>query len=1702
MDGKKSLKIFLGVMVVFLLLNGVVTTRVAATLEPAAEGSYGVLAGDHGRGKSFADQSQSVLDQGGAVVPHLSSEYGRYYQLPDGSMAALLPSTPVQYQTTDGSYALTDHHIVPVSNRESYAYKNAAHAFSTYFPAAADHTSDILVQTPNNSGINLWNQSELWYESAAGERIRLYQAENSLADIDGNTIQYPDRYPGISEAFTVRYEGLKHTFEISHVPIFLDGLSEGNLEFQEVVVLPVGTALSVVGVIQAGSFITDQRIELIDSAGGSLGYFPSPWAFDSPDTDTAYSEQRLSYRVVAIGSGSFAVSVRVPVEWLKDPGRSFPVTIDPAVYFYENNGNDDCTQFSSAGVEYIKPNLRVGYHSTNGLPYFLAFMTMQDVNIPPGSLIIMAHLYFAAYADSTTAASFKWQFEDSDNAQQCPGENPEDRDYVSSYIKISPYTTAWTEDDWHIVGSFNGGLQQVIDRPGWSFGNNVGLAWSPYEAGGGYRDIYSYEGGMAPYLYVNFIPPPDDNYEENDDHTTAYYPGYDWEQTWLSSIDGYGIQGDEDWYQITVSEGFENVVIDCNFSHIDGDINLYLHNSSGIFLYVSLSSTDNEHIEYEVSDPGTYYIRVQNANAYNKYDLWWDDTINPKIWIKPPVGPGAEINLSTYAPQPTSPISEGSQPLAKVSRSTAEGLTLDFEIGDYDITSLHQGGRQFSHIFLPNSGSTVEIGKPGLPTFGRFIAIPDGANVEIEVLEASMKTIPDILVYPYQGPQTDSLDLDEAPPFVMDEESYSLDEVYPGEILAADAPVIMRGTQMSIVRFYPFQYNPALRELTVYEKVQVRINFNRGDLGFGVPRTGGSSFDKLLGNLLLNYEQLSPLPDIQYPESSTGAEFLIITHPLFEIAAAELAAWRNYQGIDTEVRTTDQTGTTAAEIGDYIQDAYDTWTPAPEFVLFIGDSEFIPTNYQTLHPNHLEGDSLIGTDLYYATVDGTDYYPDIFTGRIPVDTLIEAQDVVDDIIGYDQNPVDEAAFYENVTVAAYFQDHYYDTDPPADGYEDRRFVLTSEKMRNFLRGMGYTVEHIYNAEDTVTPTNYNNGIYGSGGALPDGLLRANGFAWDGDDADITAAVNEGRFLLTHRDHGWFGGWAEPAFDIADVAALTNDDRLPVVFSMNCQTGWFDGETDDARFTRGDDAVTFAEAWLRNPNGGAVGIIAPTRNSYSGYNDFMVEGFIDAIYPDFMTYDHSGFDRPEYRMGVVLLYGKIAMESYWGGGLSQIEFEMFHYLGDPTTKIHTEPPQAFRILNKNSVALLITDIVKHNASAWLDVIPPQPTPFIIPPYGSVTVMVSADTSGLSSGTYTDRILVYSSDTDRSPFPAGNPDDPNGGVDVQLDLLNSAPRLGWTGGANYELDGLHPEFGFTDDDFIYNIQYSDRDGDAPNYVKVSILKGGVDIYGSPFAMVCAAGDYATGVTCSYTKSGFSEGADYSYYFDAQDNQGHHATHTVEVDHPVVIFDDADILVVDDDDNNPDVRSYYTGVLDALGKPYHIWDTDNSDSEPDATYLSRYEKVVWFTGDAWIHQVGPGPDGEAALTEWLDTGNKCLFLSSQDLTRGTCTNGFWTSYLGVDSKDSDAGYSTVTGSGSVFTGLGPYTLSYPFNNYSDRVTPILAAEAAFAAGSGDGAVNYDSGVFKTIFFGFPFEAIANSADRQDVMLAFLRWCGYRIYGPMILR
>jgi serine protease AprX len=198
---------------------------------------------------------------------------------------------------------------------------------------------------------------------------------------------------------------------------------------------------------------------------------------------------------------------------------------------------------------------------------------------------------------------------------------------------------------------------------------------------------------------------------------------------------------------------------------------------------------------------------------------------------------------------------------------------------------------------------------------------------------------------------------------------------------------------------------------------------------------------------------------------------------------------------------------------------------------------------------------------------------------------------------------------------------------------------------------------------------------------------------------------------------------------------------------------------------------------------------------------------------------------------------------------------------------------------------------------------------------------------------------------------------------------------------------------------------------------------------------------------------------------------------------------VLLVDDDDNSPDVRSTYTSMLDSAGMLYDIFDTNNSNNEPTSEELQVYPLVIWFTGDEWGGFAGPGTAGEAALESYIDAGGY-LVLSSQDYLYDNQLTPFGQNYLGIGSYNSDVNQTTVTGL-ELFENLGTVSLSYPFNNYSDFVTASATASLVFDGNAGGAGTHLDNDGHGggAVFLGFPLEAM-DSASQQLFIGDVLEW------------
>jgi len=609
------------------------------------------------------------------------------------------------------------------------------------------------------------------------------------------------------------------------------------------------------------------------------------------------------------------------------------------------------------------------------------------------------------------------------------------------------------------------------------------------------------------------------------------------------------------------------------------------------------------------------------------------------------------------------------------------------QFGEPKVVTVKANDEVFTEVLLPGADTRVGVpGEPAVPMISRLFAVPIGAEPSFDVTYDLAETVHMNLV-PVQNEPVDEIEDSFANwPFVKNEDRYDTDALYPADIVTVQSLGAARDLQMFMVTIAAGQYNPVTDELRLFKNLDVRVDFKGGQEGFITERTA-HEFDpatRAMSLAALNRATISKyiIPGLEWADN--GEELMILTTEALRPAADALADWKNEKGILTrvfEVMDVDGPGPDSANgIDALIKNRYDECCVRPSYVLLLGDAELIPTFYpaaQHFDSNGYPGAGTytIGSDWQYAVYGdpATDKVPDFAVGRIPVDTLDQANTVVDKIIAYEKTPPDDAAFYSNAAIAAQFQCCRYDIT--SKGYDQRTFIEVSEFARNAMVAAGKSVDRIYTKTvDALYSGDNTPRRYYDGGSLPASI--GPGYSWAGDTDDIADAYNAGRFLFIHRDHGAPAGWGHPSFYTWHADDLTNGSLLPVVYSVNCSSGLWDNETAPGAIGTSMGGVYLAEALLRDPDGGAVGILGDTRNSPSWTNSALLRGFMDATWPS--AVGDFGNATVKRRLGDILNHGKLYMWTQIGvfgtdNARAEDELRMWHVIGDPTLEMWTRSP---------------------------------------------------------------------------------------------------------------------------------------------------------------------------------------------------------------------------------------------------------------------------------------------------------------------------------------------------------------------------------------------------------------------------------------------
>ena len=380
-----------------------------------------------------------------------------------------------------------------------------------------------------------------------------------------------------------------------------------------------------------------------------------------------------------------------------------------------------------------------------------------------------------------------------------------------------------------------------------------------------------------------------------------------------------------------------------------------------------------------------------------------------------------------------------------------------------------------------------------------------------------------------------------------------------------------------------------------------------------------------------------------------GADYIVVTHSNFLPAAQKLAAWRSTPGGGghrTKVVTTDDIYNTFADGGvsskaikAFLTHAYQSWIPpAPTYVVLFGDGTFdfrgVDTEIYSEPPeltgyiptHYIRTDSFGRTaaDHWYATVSGHDEFTDFYIGRLSIETIGQADAIVDKILAYEQSSPNGDWRRKIISVA----------DDEVSNSGDFIFKKSLNEIAKDHTRLGYETVEVF-LEDVIDqvearPTDY-------AGVLPQRVAKDR----------IIDALGEGAVLAQYAGHGGRIVWAHEAiFDNASVDQVEETDKIPFMLVLSCYNGYFDKPGEPS----------MAEKLLRKERGGIIGMLSATRLTYGSGNDALNRIIFDML-----------FKRNIRQLGPLSFDSKVELLMTEGTGQIDVMME-YTLFGDPALQL--------------------------------------------------------------------------------------------------------------------------------------------------------------------------------------------------------------------------------------------------------------------------------------------------------------------------------------------------------------------------------------------------------------------------------------------------
>jgi hypothetical protein len=247
------------------------------------------------------------------------TEYSTSYLNADGTHTLAESTVPVNAQDASGSWVPIETHLERDAQGE---WTTDAHPLNPTFAQQADAEGAFSVSRDGY-------QVDFTLDGAASSSFS--RVSFPRQDTGGDTVVYRDVFENTDLQYKIEKGGVKEALILDSVPAYPDSYWLWHID---------ANALTL-------SVDENNVVNFTDRYGKVQFHIPTPTMWDSSGVEgkSESAEHGLATHVWRDGDG-WALSISADYDWLTDPSRVYPVTIDPTMW---SSGADNLTAYKSDG---------------------------------------------------------------------------------------------------------------------------------------------------------------------------------------------------------------------------------------------------------------------------------------------------------------------------------------------------------------------------------------------------------------------------------------------------------------------------------------------------------------------------------------------------------------------------------------------------------------------------------------------------------------------------------------------------------------------------------------------------------------------------------------------------------------------------------------------------------------------------------------------------------------------------------------------------------------------------------------------------------------------------------------------------------------------------------------------------------------------------------------------------------------------------------------------------------------------------------------------------------------------------------------------------------------------------------------------------------------------------------------------------------